>query len=139
MKFTTQCNNMYTIKKVGQVKDAKTKNGTKQTKSFVIKGIFNGAEAENWASFWVNPKVSEWKEGDEIECNVTSREYNGKTYWNGELPKMAAGYQLANNEIQKELDIIKDMLGRIISIIQPVGKKDNYPVMDETNNGEPSF
>jgi len=105
-------------------------------KPYVSLGIKTQEHGGRWLSGFGRKDNKDWKAGDKVEIIV---EEKGQ-YLNFSMPdnKLPAGYQLANNEIQKELTLIKDMLGRIISILQPI-KKDNYPVMDETNNGEPPF
>ena len=113
-------------------REEKTSKAGKPYTSFSIKVESRG---DKFISGFGNKGNASWKEGDEVEIEIEQK----GNYLNWSTPKVPAGYQLANNEIQKELNIIKDMLGRIISIVQPVGKKDNYPVMDETNNGEPPF
>ena len=101
-------------------REEKTSKAGKPYTSFSIKVESRG---DVFISGFGKKANADWKEGDEVEIDITQ---NGK-WLNWTMPEVPKGYQLANNEIQKELDLIKDMLGRILSILQPVGK-DNYPV-----------
>lgn len=72
---------------LGQPKEIQTKFGLKQKNS--IKATQFG---DNFLSFWVSPMTNEWAVGKEIEVlEVKSREYNGKTYYDIQLPKANMG------------------------------------------------
>lgn len=68
---------------VGEKKDVQTKFGLKQKFSIKVEGN------DNFISVWVNATTANWKVGQEIECEIKSREYNGKTYYDAEIPKQA--------------------------------------------------
>lgn len=67
------------IDRVGQTRDVATKFGLKKKISFLF--------GDKWAECWVDKRVQSLKAGDEVEGELTSREYNGKTYWDLILPK----------------------------------------------------
>lgn len=69
---------------VGQPKDVQTKYGTKQKCS--VKAV---EYADKYLDFWISASTKDWKVGDEVEVSeVTTREYNGKTYYSIVMPKV---------------------------------------------------
>ena len=69
---------------VGERKPIQTKYGDRE--KFSIKTDRHG---DKFISVWVNGVSGKWKIGDEIEVEVKEREYNGKKYYDAELPKQA--------------------------------------------------
>jgi len=56
-----------------------TKYGKKKKYSLLCPG----KEGDQWISVWSSAEADSWSEGDEVIMNITSREYNGKTYYDG--------------------------------------------------------
>lgn len=76
-----------TLTYVGQPKEVQTKFGLKQKNS--VKAQEKG---DTYLSFWVTPSTRDWKVGDVVEVqDVTSREYQGKTYYDIVMPKASGG------------------------------------------------
>lgn len=100
---------------LGQPKDIQTKFGTKQKNS--IKATEYG---DNYLSFWCSPMTNSWKEGMEVEViDVTTREYNGKTYYDIILPKANMGN---NAEVMKALEEVRNQNARILLGIAEIHK-----------------
>lgn len=105
-----------TITQVGNPKDVQTKFGLKQ-KSY-IKASEKG---DTYLSYWVSSATRDWKVGDVIEVlNVTSRDYNGKTYWDIVMPKTSGGIP---PEVTKTLEEINGRTLKILLMVEELGKK----------------
>lgn len=74
-------------------------------------GLFDG---KNWYGCFAGKETKDFREGIEVEGNVTSREYNGKTYY--------------DFHPLTQLDRIEGMLNQIVSAMSnPV-----HPALEET-------
>lgn len=120
---------------LGQPKEITTRFGPKQKNSIKAKEY-----GDNFLSFWVSPMTREWAVGKEIEVeNVTTREYNGKTYYDIILPKANMG-NIA--EVMKALEEIRGTLTKHGLMLTQIGqavipqKKDNYPSYKEATGLE---
>lgn len=119
---------------LGQPKEITTKFGIKQKNS--IKAV---EEGDKYLSFWVSPATRDWKVGDEISVeSVTSREYNGKTYWDIVMPKANGGN---NQEVMSALGELNNRTVKILLGLEELilekrkGEKSDYPVFQ----GQPNF
>lgn len=76
-----------TIVSLGQPKEVKTKFGVKQ-KSYIKAEEY----ADKFLSYWITSSTQNWKIGDSVDVeNVTSREYEGKTYYDIVMPRASGG------------------------------------------------
>lgn len=93
------------ITELGTPKDVQTKFGMKQKNSLKAEGEYG----VNWLSFWCGTQTNGWKVGDTIEVeDVTTRDYQGKTYYDIKLPKV--GFGGANNPK------IDEILSKVVKI-----------------------
>lgn len=117
------------IVQLGEIKPVQTKFGPKEKRLIKTKEY-----GENLISVWVNPEVKNWQVGQEVEGEVKSREWQGKTYYDLVLPKKAFN----NEKIDKIYDLmlvmveehktLKEYLVAKLGIVEP--KKNDYPVND---------
>ncbi len=131
-----------TITFIGQPKDVTTKFGPKQKNS--IKTIEHG---DKYLSYWVSPATSGWAVGQTVEVDqVTSREWQGKTYWDIVMPKKDAPNAKQHEEVMKYLVPLSILVKELVMWKRDqTGENKNkvpgtdidYPEMNETNT--PSF
>lgn len=96
-----------TITWLSSPKEVTTKFGPKQKNS--IKAS-DSEYKDNYLSFWVSPVTRDWKVGDTVEVlDVTSREYNDKTYYDIVMPKANS---TTNPEVMAKLDEILSYLAK---------------------------
>lgn len=89
-----------TINWIGTPKEINTKFGLKQKNSIKANEFAEG----EYLSYWVSPVTSQWKVGEVIEVDaVTPREYNGKTYYDIQMPKANHGN---NVDVMKKMEEI---------------------------------
>lgn len=124
-----------TIEKVGQEKTVQTKFGPKQKRGVIFKEFPN-----IWHDVW----ASGLKEGQELEGERVSRDWEGKQYWNFQLPKKenVLGHKL--EEILNGQTTIKLGINRILALLEPdrpipkgtkvAGTQIEYPIMDKKPN-----
>lgn len=94
-----------TITQIGTPKTIQTKYGPKE-KSYIKAAEYG----DNYLSYWLSPVTKEWKEGQIVEVlDVTSREYQGKTYYDISMPKANGGN---NTEVLKQTEKILHYLVR---------------------------
>lgn len=81
------------ISYLGTPKDVQTKFGPKQKNSIKGDKMEDGTNfGGNYLSFWLSPLTGQWKVGDTVDVeNVTTREYQGKTYYDIQMPKANMG------------------------------------------------
>jgi len=91
------------VERLGKISDINTKFGPKQKVSFFSEG--------KWLSTWMDKRVQNLQVGQELEGEIKSRDYNGKTYYDFELPKASKESPLLV-EINTKLDLIIKMLAR---------------------------
>ena len=60
-------------------KQVNTQRGPSTSYSF----LGDWGEGDQWVSVWANAETAGWFEGAEVQMDLSPREYNGKTYWNG--------------------------------------------------------
>ena len=120
-----------TITQTFAPKDVTTKYGVKQKAS--IKAQEKG---DNYLSYWVTSSTQGWKVGDVVEVlDVTSREYNGKTYYDIVMPKTSGGVpaELTKSieQILSDTTKIKLMVSQIVTYLME-GQKDKveYPTAE---------
>ncbi len=120
---------------LGTPKEITTKFGPKQKNS--IKAEEKGNE---YLSFWVSPVTRDWKVGDVIDVlDVTSREYNGKTYYDIVMPKANS---TASPEIMAKLDEILGYLAKhnlYITELVEEKRKNDKPKISGTETDYPTF
>lgn len=83
-------------------KEANTKYGPKMKILVLQNKIYYAA--------WENDVSSQWKVGQEIDVEVKSREWEGKTYYDIILPKQSYKSAQQSDDLQE----IKNMLGQIM-------------------------
>jgi hypothetical protein len=101
----------YTIKWLGDKKKIQTKYGEKEKFSFMT--LETG---DKFISVWVNNTTDNWKEGQEVEFTIKEREYNGKTYYDADLPKPQNSGQIA--DLIRMVGAMDTRLGAIYSMLQ---------------------
>lgn len=107
-------NKKITIKRVSR-KEVNTKFGHKWKVSYQDnEGVWYGA----WAGDW----NKDWKEGQVINVTVTSREYNGKTYYDIQAPLETAinkysGSNIDLSRVNQELAEMKAMIEEIYKAV----------------------
>lgn len=86
---------------IGEEKQVETRFGIKP-KNSIKAAEYN----DNFLNYWVTSQTRGWKVGDVIEVEeVKPREYNGKTYYDIVMPKMA-NFAPNNAEVLKKLESI---------------------------------
>jgi hypothetical protein len=98
-----------TITRVGPEKDVETKYGTKKKQ-----GVWFKEYGEVWHDVWGGGL----KEGQILEGTRKSRDYQGKTYWNFELPKKENPNQKVLEDIQNKLTFHGIYLKEIVEWIR---------------------
>ena len=78
-------------------KDIQTKYGVKQKL-----GLFDG---KTWYGCWKNKTTATYKEGDIVEGDITSREYNGQTYYDFEPISIEQRIEI---KLDKILELLSD-------------------------------
>lgn len=117
------------ITQLGTPKEVQTKFGVKQ-KNYIKAKEYN----DNFLSFWVNGYTKDWQVGKEIEVeNVTTREYNGKTYYDIILPKTNGGMGLEATKILNDMALkissMNENINKVLKILQNDGKNSDGTLM----------
>ena len=99
---------------IGQKKDVNTKNGLKQQFSIKVEGN------DNYLSGFCNAVTDSWKVGDNVEIVISSREYNGKTYYNFNLPKKG---EISNDKLEHILTKLSRLQFSVDKIIEHLTPK----------------
>src|SRR4030042_5627908 len=79
---------IYLTNKEGQEQWVETKNGKVRKMTIQVDKY-----PKQYLSGFFNLTTSRWSEGEEIEIDITKREFNGKTYLNFSLPRREGGNQ----------------------------------------------
>jgi hypothetical protein len=112
-------------------RDQKTSKAGKPYTSLSIKTEQHG---DRFINGFGNKENEGWKVGDEVEVNVSEKEYNGKMYLNLEMPKIADKV----NDLAKEFNSIGFKLGVIgVKIDKIIGHLAGHTRLDVTSNGKP--
>lgn len=99
-----------TITEIGTPKDVQTKFGMKAKNSLKAKEYNT-----NWLGFWCNAETDKWKVGDEVSVeDVTSREYNGKTYYDIKTIKASTQSVTQINELLTRVMKIQLMVEELV-------------------------
>ena len=112
-----------TITRVGQEKEVTTKFGPKKKQ---------GAQFVEYPDVWHDIWGGGLKEGQTLEGTRVSREYQGKVYWNFNLPKKDEVNQKALEDIQNKLTFHGIYLKEIVEWIRKQGGqvKSDYPTAE---------
>ena len=118
-----------TITRLGEIQN---KSGVSQKTgkpyNFNVVG-FQAAGKEGWINFNFNGEHHSLEVGKEYEFTLSSREYNGKTYWSGAFPK---SQDRTDEKIEKILNILvshKIILEEIKATV--LAKKSPYPTAED--------
>lgn len=90
-----------TIEKAGLEKEVKTKNGLVKKQ---------GVQFKEHPGVWHDIWASGLKVGDVLEGERVSREWEGKIYWNFNLPKKST---VELEKIKHDVEVLKTEIGRI--------------------------
>lgn len=113
---------------LGQPKEIQTKFGLKKKNSITAQGQY----ADNYLSYWLSPQTQNWKVGDEVEVsNVTTREHQGKTYYDIVMPKKDDAAKVEIMALSHKLDLIS---GQLRSVIDHLSGKN---LLNVTSAGTP--
>lgn len=105
-----------TITQIGTPKEVQTKFGPKE-KNF-LKAQEHG---DKFLNYWLSSATRVWRVGDVVEVlDVTSREYNGKTYYDIVMPKTSGGIP---PEVVKALEEINGRTLKIQLMVEELGQK----------------
>ena len=110
-----------TIARLGQTKDVNTKFGMKK-KTGVIFKEYDGI----WHDVW----LGDLKEGQVLEGTRESREWEGKTYWNFNLPRK-------DDKVMKEIETLRSGLTMINLRVVELEKKVFPPTIAGTDKPYP--
>ncbi len=123
-----------TIQKVGQEKEVQTKFGPKKKTGVIFK---------EYPDVWHDTWLSGLKEGQVLEGTRESRDYQGKTYWNFNLPKKG---EASDKKLDEALHYLLKINMGINELLEEKRKNDkpkisgtdvDYPIGSEDE--EPAF
>ena len=95
---------MKVLVKKKSAKEIKTKYGLKTKYNILITGPNGG---DRWVEAWGSPESDTWGEGDTIDVELESREYEGKTYWDVKTVHPMEVLRRRIDALEKDVEALK--------------------------------